>query len=175
MAERIVADLNRAVQQCKVVLKSGQEPSIVDMQHDVMRKRTEQGMSTSLQNGPVGDGNNNGRTEKVVREFGGVARTLMSTFEERIGSAVSLSLSLCPWFVCQAANVLNRYQIRSSGSTAYNHAIGRDSIIPVCEFVEYVHSKPPKISQPQMPDKFDTLEITRTWSARQTQFSESEM
>ena len=59
VAWRITADLNSAgLRHCKIVFKSDQEPSVVEVQHDVMRKRTEQGLSTSLQNSPVGDSDN---------------------------------------------------------------------------------------------------------------------
>ena len=72
VASRITADLNSAgLQHCKIVFKSDQELSVVEVQHDVMRKRTEQGLSTSLHNSPVGDSDNNGRVERAIRDLGG--------------------------------------------------------------------------------------------------------
>ena len=70
VATRITADLNSAgFQHCKIVFKTDQEPSVVEMQHDVMRKRTEQGLSTSLQNSSVGDSDNNGKVERAILDF----------------------------------------------------------------------------------------------------------
>ena len=147
VSTRISADLESAgLQHCKIVFKSDQEPSVVEMQHDVMRKRTEQGLSTSLQNSPVGDSDNNGRVERAIRDLGGVARTMRSALEERLGQPIGLTHPLTPWLICQAANAFNRYQIRSNGKTAYKTAVVRDSMIPVCEFGEHVHFRPPKIA-----------------------------
>ena len=163
MASRITADLNSAgLQHCKLVFKSDLEPSVVEVQHDVMRKRTEQRLSTSLQNSPVGDSNNNGSVERAIRDLGGVARTLRSALEERLGQPIGLTHPLVPWLICQAANVLNSYQVRSNGKTAYKTAIGRDSIIPVCDFGEHVHFRPPKIAV-QMPRKLDDTFIPGIW------------
>ena len=118
-----------------------------------MRKRTEQGLSTSLQNSPVGDSDNNGRVERAIRDLGGVARTLRSAaLEARLGQPIGLAHPFTPWLTCQAANALNRYQIRSNGKTAYKTAIGRDSMIPVCEFGEAFRAK---IATAQMPGKLD--------------------
>ena len=97
VAERIVEDLNTAgLQQCKVNFKSDQELSIVDVQHDVVRRRTEQGLSTAIQHSPVGDSDNNGRIEKAIRELEGVATTLRSAFEERIGKDIDLAHPAVP-------------------------------------------------------------------------------
>ena len=151
------------LQHCNTVFKSAQEPSVVEVQHDVMRKRTEQGLRTSLQNSPVGDSNNTGRLERAIRDLGGVARTLRSALEERLGQPIGLTHPLVPWLICQEANVLNRYQVRSNGKTAHNTAIGRDSIIPVCAFGEHVHFRPPKIAAAQMPGMLDFKFIPGIW------------
>jgi len=98
VADRIVADLNAAgLQRCKIAFKSDQEPSIVDVQNDVMRRRNKQGLNTSMQNSPVGDSDNNGRIEKAIREREGVARTLRFAFEERIGKEIDLAHPIIPW------------------------------------------------------------------------------
>ena len=73
--------------------------------------RQENGLE-AWRNSPVGDSDNNGRIEKAIRELEGVARTLRSAFEERIGKEIDLAHPITPWLICQAANALNRYQVR---------------------------------------------------------------
>ena len=164
ITRRIVSDLDSAgLQQCKIVFKGDQESAIGDVQNQVAKKRAEQGHSTALQNSPVGDSDNNGRVEKAIQEIGGVARTLRSALEARLKQEINITHPLIPWLICQAANNLNRYQVRPNGRTAYRTATGRDSIIPVAEFGEAVHFRPPKVSRNQMTGKLDDKFETGIW------------
>lgn len=159
-----MSDLDSAgLQQCKIVFKGDQENAICEMQNQVAKKRAEHGHGTALQNSPVGDSDNNGRVEKAIQELGGVARTLRSALEDRLKQELPISHPLIPWLICQAANNLNRYQVRPNGRTAFRTATGRDSIIPVAEFGEAVHFRPPKVAQSQMPGKLDDKFTTGIW------------
>ena len=113
--EQIVNDLDSAgLQKCKIAFKGDQENAIGGMQNQVMRKRAEHGHNTAITNSPVGDSDNNGRVEKAIQEVVGVARTLRSALEERIKQEIPITHPLMPWLISQAANVLNRYQIRQN-------------------------------------------------------------
>ena len=61
---------------CHMVVKSGQEPAIVEMQRGISETRRRVGTGgTALENSCVGDSSSNGRVERAIEELGGLVCT----------------------------------------------------------------------------------------------------
>ena len=143
--------LNRA----RIIVKSDQENAIEDVKKDMSRRRIADGQSTTQESSPTGDSNANGRVEKGIQEVNGVTRTLRSALEERLGCTITINHPIFPWLVRHAAQVIIRYQVRSSGKTSYRMGKGVDSILPVAEFGEVVHFAPLKTFDQKQASNFD--------------------
>ena len=74
----------------RVVVKSDQEASIVEMQLEVARKRGfgDYGAGTGVENSKVGDSDSNGKIERAIRDVGNMVRTLRSALESNTGSKI---------------------------------------------------------------------------------------
>ena len=61
---------------CRIVLKSDQEPSIVEVQNKIAElRRQAHSHGTIIENSKVGDSNSNARIERAIQELGGLVRT----------------------------------------------------------------------------------------------------
>ena len=81
IAEQIVDDLNTiGMGNNRIIVKTDQEASIVEMQSEIARRRSDVG--TSLENSKVGDSNSNGKVERAIRDVGSMVRTLKSALTE---------------------------------------------------------------------------------------------
>ena len=67
----------------RLVLKSDQESSIVDVMKEIQKSR-ECKSGTAMDNSRVGDSDSNGTIESAIGSFEGVARTLRIALEEKI-------------------------------------------------------------------------------------------
>ena len=80
LARQVVGDLETVgLSQERIIAKSDQEPSIVQLQREIARLRGE--ASTGIENSRVGDSDSNGRIERAIREVKGLIRTLRSSLE----------------------------------------------------------------------------------------------
>ncbi len=80
MTEQIVEDIETiGLTNERIIMKSDQEPSIIDVQKSVARARS--GYGTALEHSKVGDSNSNGRIERCIQDFKGLVRTLRSDVE----------------------------------------------------------------------------------------------
>ena len=70
----------------RVVIKSDQEASIVELQSEVAKRRgfADYGVGTGIENSKVGDSNSNGKIERAIRDVKGMIRTLKSASEANI-------------------------------------------------------------------------------------------
>ena len=65
VADQIVDDLNTiGLAKDRIIVKSDQEASIVELQSEIARRRTV--VDTSLENSKVGDSNSNGKVERAI-------------------------------------------------------------------------------------------------------------
>ena len=123
-AEHIVDDLATVgLSEERIITKPDQENSIVQLQHEIAKRRGNYG--TAIENSKVGDSNSNGAVERAIREVKGMVRTLMSAIEEATGTDIELIGSIAPWIVRGAADLINRCMIREDGKTAMQKLKGR--------------------------------------------------
>ena len=136
----------------RIVLKSDQEPAMVDVLKEIQKKR-ECDFGSALDNSRVGDSDSNGTIESAIGSFEGVARTLRIALEEKIGAKVAASDPIVPWLIRHAGHIITRCWVRPNGKTAYQMIKGRRSNVHLKEFGEAVYFRIPETKN--LPGKFE--------------------
>ena len=154
MVQQVCDDLETiGLKNERLVLKSDQESSIVDVMKEIQKAR-ECEHGTSLDNSRVGDSDSNGTIENAVGSVEGVARTLRIALEERVQQKVQASDPIIPWLIRHAGHIITRCWVRPSGKTAYQMIKGRRSNAQLKELGENVWFRIPETKT--MPGKFES-------------------
>ena len=119
----------------RLVLKSDQEPAILQLKEQVKDERTEE---IIMEMSPVEDSRSNGEMEKAIQDVQGQIRTMKSSLEMRYGRSVEPSHCCLPWLVIHSASLLNRFAVGMDGCTAHRRLKGKDFKGTLCEFGECV-------------------------------------
>ena len=135
---RLMADLDR-LGYTEVILKGDGEPSVVQLMHEVKKRRSH---PTMVQHPPAYDPQANGSAEKAVQDYMGQFRALKIGLEVRLGCKVDSDWPILEWISEHAAEVLNRCQVGSDGRTPYFRLYGRHSTKGLLEIGEQVMAKP---------------------------------
>ena len=114
LVNQIVEDLDTCgLDWCRLVLKSDQEPSIIEIQHAIKDARGKaHSHGTAIENSKVGDSNSNAKVERAIQELGGLARTMKSSLESRLGQKIRLDHVSVPWIFKHAASIITRHAER---------------------------------------------------------------
>ena len=153
MVQQVCDDLETVgLKNERLVLKSDQEPAIVDVMKEIQKAR-ECEYGTSLDNSRVGDSDSNGTIENAVSSVQGVARTLKIALEERIGQRIQASDPIIPWLIRHSGHLITRSWIRPNGKTAYQMIKGRRSNAQLKELGEAVWFRIPETKS--MPGKLE--------------------
>ena len=160
LAKQVVEDIETVgLNKERIITKADQEASIIQLQKEVARQRTEAG--TAIENSRVGDSNSNGKIERAIREVKGLVRTMRSALEEKIQDKIRLDSTIVPWLVRHAGYVITRCRIGEDGKTAMQRLKGRKTNVPWVEFGETVMFKLPKV--PNMPGDFQDRFESGIW------------
>ena len=92
----------------KVVLRSDQEPAILDLINGVIETRQD---PTIPQNSPVGESQSNGLVERAVRSANDQIRILRLALQKRVGCQVPPNHPLMTWIVRHAGELMSKYPI----------------------------------------------------------------
>ena len=147
IADQLVDDMRTVgLANERVLVKSDQEASIVDLQLGIAKRReyADYGVGTGIENSKVGDSNSNGKIERAIRDVGNLVRTLRSALETKIGAKLNLSMAVIPWLIRHAAYIITRCRVRSHGKTSLQLLKGRVSLTELLPFAEVVLFKIPK-------------------------------
>ena len=117
VAEQAARDLLRFGMHGDVILKSDQEPAIVDVLKEVAKLRGPR--RTISEASPVGDSKSNGVVERAIQTMEKLIRVHKLSVETRINEKLSVSHPLFAWLVEFCADLYNMFQIGSEGKTAY--------------------------------------------------------
>ena len=151
LAQQVVTDIETVgLANERIITKTDQEASIVQLQQEVARQRKEAG--TALENSRVGDSDSNGKIERNIREVKGMIRTFRCAIESKTGKEVRLDDPIVPWMVRHAAYVITRCRVGADGKTALQRIKGRKVSVPWVPLGETVLFKLPKV--PRMPGDF---------------------
>ena len=115
----------------KVIIKSDQEPAIMDLINGVIEARAE---STIPENSPVGESQSNGLVERAVRSTKDQIRTLKLALQKRISCRIPPRHPAMAWLVQHAGAVISKYQVNRDGKTAYEKVMGKPCREEVIEF-----------------------------------------
>ena len=112
-ARRICAFLRElGLEHADLVLRSDQEPAIVDLLNEVSRKRAP--AKSFLEQSPVGESQSNGMIERNLTIEGQI-RVLKDAFETRIRNKITADHPVLSWLVEFAAVLVNRYEVGHDG------------------------------------------------------------
>ena len=100
----------------RIVTKSDQEPSMVDVVNEAAKLRSKQtGGGVGMDTSRVGDSSSNGKIERAIRKLKGLIRTMRSDLEKAVGEKINIDSPIVPWLVRHAAYVLTRCYIEPDG------------------------------------------------------------
>ena len=137
VSDRIVQDINN-MGHGKIILKCDQEPAIMEVHGQVMRKRAHE---TIPEHSPIGEHQSNGIAERAVRTVKDQIRTLKSALDARLGKRVPPEATVLLWLIEYSGVLLSRFAIGKDGKTAYQRIKGRACSRPMAEFGESVWYK----------------------------------
>jgi hypothetical protein len=153
MTDEICEDLETiGLKNERIVLKSNQEPSIVDVMKEIQKAR-ESDFGSALDNSRVGDSDSNGTIESAIGSFEGVARTPRIALEMKVKDKISASDPVIPWLIRHAGHFITRCWVRPNGKTSYQMIKGRRSNVNLKEFGEAVWFRIPETKN--LPGKFE--------------------
>ena len=123
ISEQIARDLLKLGHHGDLILRSDQEPAIVDLLNRVAKLR---GLArTHLEHSPVGDSQANGVAERAVHTIEKLLRVHKLALEDRLGEPVPVQHPLVEWLVEHAADVYNRAVVGTDGKTAVQRLKGK--------------------------------------------------
>ena len=133
--ERVISNL-ATLGHKEVILRTDQEPAILDLVNGVIETRTE---PTLPENSPVGESQSNGMVERAVRPAKDHIRTLRLALMKRIGRMVPPGHPIMPWMTQHSGELICKYQKNKDGKTAYEKLKVKPCNEEIVEFGEYVH------------------------------------
>ncbi len=131
IVKQINQDLRRMGFHSAVLLRTDQEPALVDLMKEVAKGRDAE---TMLEESPVGDSAANGFIERGVQQVEEVLRVHKLRFEARIGERISVTHPVFSWLVEHVADVINKCLVSSDGKTSYERVKGRKHHGEMVEF-----------------------------------------
>jgi hypothetical protein len=119
-----------------VTLKSDQEPAIIALLDEVVRRRA--AVQTFIEHSPVGESQSNGVVERGVLSIEGQVRILKLSLEARMQIPIPDSHPILMWLAKFAATQLNKCEVGKDGRTACERLRGKSGVILGIEFGEQV-------------------------------------
>ena len=109
MVQQVCDDLETiGLKNERLVLKSDQESSIVDVIKKEILKARGCEYGTAMDNSRVGDSDSNGTIENAVGSVEGVARTLRIAPEEKVKQKVLATDPIMPWLIRHPGHIITR-------------------------------------------------------------------
>ena len=120
---QVLKDLRNMGRHGRVVVRTDQEPSIIDMLKAVAKERGD--VKTIIETAARSESKGNGKAEKAVQSIEEMVRTLIIGLEERCGEKLTVTESFFPWLLEHACDLLNKYKVRRGNKTAWGTLKGR--------------------------------------------------
>ena len=105
-AQQVVRDLERLGHRGRLVIRCDQEAALNSVVSEVARMRG--GAVTISDHSEVGDSQVNGFSERAVRTFEEMVRTLQPDFEVRISETTKITHKVILWLIEHAVDLLNK-------------------------------------------------------------------
>ena len=151
-----LAEIIASLSYDKLILRSDQEPAIIDLQTEMDNWRKDNleitasammnrfGTKLIIENSGVGDSQANGDIEEAIRRIRGEVRTLIVHIEAKSGGKVRADSRIMEWAVEHAASMIRRYQCGEDGKTGHERHRGHHHerpSVPFGECVWYLQAK----------------------------------
>ena len=133
-----VLNVRRFGHQSKVLLKTGNEPALVDLRRSVAQKL---GMQVVQEAPPAYEPQSNGSVENAVKQVKGMVRTLMLALQARIQGEIPVDHPVMLWLVEHASELLTKHMMGHDGRTPYMRIFGKPCRDEGYEFGERIHFK----------------------------------
>ena len=155
VAERVCEDIKNFGHCGTVSLKSDQESALKDLVHEVQLIRGRQKLETLIEESKVYDSQSNGIAERAVQSVETITRTHKLALEKKLGVVIPSKHPIMTWLVEHAADMLNKYQVRSDGRTSYERIRVKPYKGEMIEFGRMVfHMYPGKHSGGSMKERW---------------------
>ena len=135
--ERVIENIRRLGYK-KIILKSDQEPALVDLINGIIEARDD---ITIPECSPVGESQSNGMIERAVRSVKDQVRTLRLALQGRIRRRVPQDRAVMTWLVQHSGDTITKHQAGVDGKTAYERIMGKPGHEETLEFGEIVNFK----------------------------------
>ena len=123
--DQVCRDLRKFGLAGTVILRSDQEPALVDLLKEVAKVREASGMKTIIEHSAVGESQANGTAEQAVQAVEGIMRTMKLDLEEKLGRKVPVTAPVFAWLVEHSADVTNKCHVFLDGTTSFEKVKGR--------------------------------------------------
>ena len=140
-AKHVCRDLVKLGIGGKVVLKADQEPAIVSLIEDVIKKRGNE--LTVPEWSPKGESQSNGKAERGVQTIEGLVRSHKIDLEGKLGCKVPVESPLFTWLVEHCADLHNKFHVYADGQTSYEKIKGKKHKGEMLEFGQAVLHRVP--------------------------------
>ena len=121
----------------KLILKSDQENSVLDVINATRRERAEH-IEIAKEDSSVGEHPENGKIERAIQTLEGQVRTMKLALESRYGTQISETHVIWPWLITYAGMLENIARVDVEGRTSWERRKGRRFIRELPEFGENV-------------------------------------
>ena len=122
---RIVEDI-KWLGYAKLLVKSDNEPAIVALCNEALRRLRIEGITQASREGPPAyDSSSNGAVENAVKAVQGLLRTVKLGFERKANCVVPEEHPLLAWMVEHVGWILTTRVRRTDGRTGFHHVRGR--------------------------------------------------
>ena len=125
------------LQEDRVVAKSDQEPSVVEVIREVVDGR-QAAHGTAVESSAVGESDTNATVERAIQDVEGQIRTLRAGLEARLREKVHIRDPVVPWLIRHAGCLITMCRVRPNGKTALEMIKGRRTHMKITEFGEHV-------------------------------------
>ena len=136
-AKRLISFIDElGLSQCPIIMKSDQEPSIIQLIDTVKRLRVD--VQTFMENSPVKSSQSNGIIERAAQSIEGHVRVMKSALEHRYDIKIKEDDLVLTWLIEYAGVLINRYEVGHDGKTPYERTRGKVSKMIGLEFGEAI-------------------------------------
>ena len=139
VAAQLDRDVKRFGYHGRLVVKSDQEPAVVDLMKELARRRLT--APTVLEKSKAYDSKSNGRAESTVRRVEEQVRTMKLALEDALKTELDVHHPVFSWMVQHAADIITKCAVGRDGRTPYERIKGKRYHGQLLEFGSVVQIK----------------------------------
>ena len=119
----LLREIEKVMGYKRIILKSDQEPAILDLKNKVKRLTK---VDIMMEETPIGDSQAGGMFENAVKQTQAMARTYKLALEKRLGADIHEDHPIIPWLIRHGVANRNRFHLGKDGMTAQRRLKGEE-------------------------------------------------